>query len=226
MHIQTFIQEYFPFFLGGLILGMGSFSWIPRALSTYSQYSEKEFKPNQNHDVITFFVSILIAILTQGMLPLYAFPLSCILAISMIGIARVDFYYKLIPDRFQIGGLLAAVGLCFLKAPQYNLTHYWALGIAVPAMLFLLNQFYKWTRSIEPLGFGDLKLLFWMGLLLGPQNFTAITIALFSACLIMGSLILAKKWNPKQPFPFGPFIVLGLFATLQLESLPLGVFFA
>lgn len=70
------------------------------------------------------------------------------------------------------------------------------------------------------MGFGDVKLSFLMGLVLG---FPGVVIALYSAFLTgaLASIILVvsgKKKIPGGTIPFGPFLVLGMFIALFLGN--------
>ena len=67
------------------------------------------------------------------------------------------------------------------------------------------------------MGVGDIKLVFFMGLLLGWPN---ILVALFFSFLIGAiiglGLIVAGKKTLKSEVPFGPFLVTGTFIALFL----------
>ncbi len=84
-----------------------------------------------------------------------------------------------------------------------------ALGAAAFFFLIWLLSHGKW------MGIGDIKLVFFMGLLLG---FPEILIALFFAFLIGAiigiGLILAKRKTLKSEVPFGPFLITGTFIAL------------
>ena len=75
-------------------------------------------------------------------------------------------------------------------------------------LIFLISKG-KW------MGFGDVKLAFFMGLLLGFPN---IILALFSSFLIgaiIGTgLILCGKKTMKSQVPFGPFLITGTFIAM------------
>jgi len=65
------------------------------------------------------------------------------------------------------------------------------------------------------LGFGDVKLAFFMGLFLGfPNILVALFSAFFSGAIIGIGLILTKKKTLKSEVPFGPFLVAGTFIAL------------
>ena len=65
------------------------------------------------------------------------------------------------------------------------------------------------------MGFGDAKMAFFMGLLLG---FPKILISLFFAFFIGGIigiiLLLSKKKKLKSEVPFGPFLTVGTFIAM------------
>jgi len=111
---------------------------------------------------------------------------------------------------------------------QFQITNfYFSILSALGAAAFFLSIFLiskgKW------LGFGDVKLAFFMGLFLG---FPKILIALFFSYLIGAiiglGLILAGKKTLKSEVPFGPFLVIGTFIALfwgnQLINLYLNSF--
>ncbi|OGZ57889.1 MAG: hypothetical protein A3F94_01530 [Candidatus Spechtbacteria bacterium RIFCSPLOWO2_12_FULL_38_22] len=65
------------------------------------------------------------------------------------------------------------------------------------------------------MGFGDVKLAFFMGLLLGLHNALVALFVAFVAGGIMGViLILTKGKKLKSQIPFGPFLVLGTYVAL------------
>ena len=72
----------------------------------------------------------------------------------------------------------------------------------MPLLLFVLLADY--ITGMETMGFGDIKLLFVLGVYLGAP---LAWLTLFTACvvaLIWNVLLLRQKKN--QPFPFGPSI--------------------
>jgi len=135
----------------------------------------------------------------------------------LIIIFAYDLKYYIIPDEIVFSVIIAS----FL----YQLFGNWKLEIgnlllisnplfsALGASLFFLTIFLiskgKW------LGFGDVKLAFFMGLFLGFPN---IAVALFFSFLIGAmigvGLILSGKKSLKSEVPFGPFLVTGTFIAL------------
>jgi len=135
-----------------------------------------------------------------------------VLSSFLIIIFVYDLKHYIIPDEV----IYPAIGIVFL----YRLSEIWNFKLLLYAILsailaslfflfiFLLSQG-KW------LGFGDVKLAFFMGLFL---NFPNVLVALFLAFLIGAiigiGLILAGKKNLKSKVPFGPFLVTGTFIAL------------
>jgi prepilin signal peptidase PulO-like enzyme (type II secretory pathway) len=139
-----------------------------------------------------------------------------------------DLKHYIIPDKV----IYPAIGITFLyrlfevlEFRNWDLIGNWESGIwnlepllnslmaAFLAAIFFLAIFLV-SRG-QWMGLGDVKLAFFMGLLLGWPN---ILIALFSAFLIgaiigIGLIILNKK-TLKSEVPFGPFLAIGTFIAL------------
>jgi len=84
-----------------------------------------------------------------------------------------------------------------------------ALGAAIFFLLIFLISRGKW------LGFGDVKLAFFMGLFLGfPNILAALFFAYLVGAIIGIGLILIGKKTLKSEVPFGPFLVFGTLIAL------------
>jgi len=122
-----------------------------------------------------------------------------------------DLKHYIIPDKI----LLPAILVVFL----YNLFFHFKfllfnfLPAAFTAGIFFLMIFLisrgKW------LGFGDVKLVFLMGLLLGfPNILVALFLAFFFGAIIGIGLIIFGKKKLKSEIPFGPFLITGTFIAM------------
>jgi len=84
-----------------------------------------------------------------------------------------------------------------------------AFGAAAFFLAIVLVSRGKW------MGVGDIKLAFFMGLLLGwPNILTALFLAFFIGAIMGLGLILSGKKTLKSEVPFGPFLVAGTFLAL------------
>jgi leader peptidase (prepilin peptidase)/N-methyltransferase len=149
---------------------------------------------------------------------LYLFITASLLIIIFV----YDLKHSIIPDKI----LFPAIGIVFLYNLILNSLAYRQAGkflilnslfSAFGAMAFFLLIFLiskgKW------MGFGDVKLAFFMGLFLGyPNVLVALFLAFFFGAIIGVGLILAKKKDFKSEVPFGPFLIAGTFMALFLGN--------
>lgn len=146
------------------------------------------------------------------------FGLHLLILASLIAIFFYDWFYYIIPDKILIPvGLVTVIAtvINILFAKQFGLDFFvyrpeilnLILGLLIGGGFFLLLVLIskeKW------MGWGDVKLGAFLGILLGYQ---LILVALFFA-FILGSivsvvLVFLKKKKMKDIIPFGPFLVLG-----------------
>lgn len=130
-----------------------------------------------------------------------------------------DLKHYIIPDRI----LFPAIGLVFLYQVfnSYKMFHVsgfmfhelapFISAFAVAGFFFLI-----WAVSSGKwMGFGDVKLAFFLGLFLGVSK--SIVAVFFSFCLgaIIGIILVALgKKKIKSQVPFGPFLIAGIFTAL------------
>lgn len=155
----------------------------------------------------------------------------------LIVLSFIDVQTMLIPDLCSIGAFVffVPIGLFWDVLPLWSsiLGSLLAGGIA-----FLLYAYYLWVRKIHALGLGDVKLLFFLGALVGiydvPYLFlysslTALFVFFVYYCFlrfrsysfiarIEQYLTKGKEYNSKKtiretPIPFGPFLA---FASLLI----------
>lgn len=127
------------------------------------------------------------------------YPLLC----GLIVIFFIDLEHKIIPDKIVLPLIIIFTIYAILTAD------YWLLLSAAGAFLFL---FLIWLATKgKGMGFGDVKLAFLMGLVLGfPNIILAFYIAFLTGAFIGIILILGRKAKFGKPIPFGPFLA---FAT-------------
>lgn len=144
---------------------------------------------------------------------LYLGIFSCLIAIFF-----ADLKYQIIPDQLQIALLVfsfLAVSLGSVFTFQAVLSQV-IMGFGVMAFLLLI---YLVTRG-RGMGFGDVKLSFIMGYLLGLDGgYIAMAFAFIFGSLIGVWLLISRKKNLESAIAFGPFLVLGIiFALFAKEA--------
>ena len=143
---------------------------------------------------------------------IYLSVISCLLIIIFV----YDLKHYLIPDKI----IYPAIVIVFLFNifNSYIINDKSFFNLLLTAFAAGMFFFLIWLVSRgQWMGFGDVKLAFFMGLFLG---FPIILPALFSAFFIgaiigLGLIILGKK-TLKSRVPFGPFLIIGTFLALFL----------
>ena len=147
----------------------------------------------------------------------------------LVGIMSIlilfDLRHMLLPSvLIYIGSavaLLFRMILYMLTGATYHLLN-GLLGAGIGFVLFL-GAFYlsKWLLKKEGLGFGDVRLMFFLGMVVGIDGlFLMIILACFIAAVVGGILIVIK--GKSEAFPFGPFLcgsalIMMLFGEQILE---------
>ena len=137
-----------------------------------------------------------------------------IIASLLILIFVYDLKHFIIPDKF----VYPAIGITFafgIWNLEFGISAPLAQSIlaAIGAPLFFF-AIYALSRGAA-MGFGDVKLAFFMGLFLGwPNILVALFSAFFLGALVGIFLVLSRKKEWKSQVPFGPFLIAGTFFAL------------
>ncbi len=140
--------------------------------------------------------------------------ISMIVLSTLICIFFIDLAHMLIFDRFTLTVL--AMGLCatFFDPSTKGYEH--LIGALAAGGLFLAIYYIAiWVLDKEGLGFGDVKLAFAAGLLLGWKKMLfALLLASVAASIVL--LILRKRRgdDTDKEYPFGPFLAGGFALSL------------
>jgi leader peptidase (prepilin peptidase)/N-methyltransferase len=142
-----------------------------------------------------------------------------IMVFGLVTASFIDYDHMILPDEITLGGLLVAVIGAALNPDRLFLDA--ILGVLFGGgILWAVAYIYYLFTGREGLGGGDIKLLAWLGALLGWK---AIPFIILSSSVV-GSVIglVASKKNRgdlKTMIPFGPFLALGaLLYILGLKS--------
>lgn len=166
----------------------------------------------------------------QGKITFFSFTealLYFLLMLVFVVIFTYDLKHFLIPDRIvflAIGIAVLIRLLSFLEGgsgfKQFGLAF---LSGFLGALFLALIHF---GSKGEWMGFGDVKLAFFMGVLLGPAKFVlAFFVANLLGAVAGGILIFFSKKNLKSKIPFGPFLVAGTLVSLFLGEAILSLYF-
>lgn len=129
---------------------------------------------------------------------------------SFIGIFFADIEYGIIPDLLVI--LSTVASLFYVYESHLSISNHLLSGIG--SLVFFLVLF-TITRG-RGMGFGDVKLSFVLGLLLGfPSIIVALYIAFLTGAVVSIILVVWRKLRFfGSTIPFGPFLVVGVITSL------------
>ena len=145
--------------------------------------------------------------------PVYA-VICAIVSSILVCVFFIDLEHLLIFDRFVIAIAVLGVGAIFFDG--YTVWYDHLIGAAAFGGLFLAIYYAAiGILGKEGLGFGDVKLAFAAGLLLGWQrSIPALLIASVSASVVLLILKYTRGDEEGHEYPFGPFIAVGILAAM------------
>ncbi|USB33684.1 A24 family peptidase [Paenibacillus sp. YPG26] len=157
-----------------------------------------------------------------GLLFLWVYLRTGLAGESLVGLALVslgvivtisDLKYMRIPNKVL---LFFAPLLILLRilVPEYSLWSHMLGALAGGGIILLII-----VISGGGMGMGDAKLLALCGLVIGlPNTLLALFIACVLGTLVGGVLMLAGILQRRQPIPFGPWLIIGIFVAYGYGS--------
>jgi leader peptidase (prepilin peptidase) / N-methyltransferase len=138
---------------------------------------------------------------------------SIVISSSLLVIFIADFKYFIIPDSMIvascIGVLMAMMGQGGMLIVEHG-----AVGVAAFSFFLFLWLVTK-KRGI---GFGDVKLAFFIGFLVGfPQVVSAFYLAFLTGAVCGIILMIVHRKTLKSKLPFGPFLIIGLLGSYVIS---------
>ena len=165
--------------------------------------------------------AVLFAIFALVITPLPLLVVRSLFVLVLVQVIFFDFEHRLILDRvmFPAMALALLVTLTPLVSARLGLWQqvWWAglaMGIGAGLIFLLLALAGSVLFKAEALGFGDVKLAFFMGLLLGwPYTFTALFYGAFVA--VVGVIVFAiRNRSLKGTMAYGPYLAAGALIML------------
>lgn len=136
--------------------------------------------------------------------------LASFILLSLVALFISDLNYQTIPDLIIFLAILTALGYKVTMLQSYNAAME-TIAIFTPTALFFLLSRLK-IRGQQAMGFGDVELVFLMGLFLGwPKILLALYAAFLTGAALGVILILRGKKKLQSAIPFGPFLIAGTF---------------
>jgi len=137
-----------------------------------------------------------------------------LLAAFCIAVFIIDYEHFLILDSIVFPFAAVFIAINFLldvlnKHPGFNTSLFGFLGFLAGVLPFFLIWVFSKGRLM---GFGDVKLMLPLGLVLGwPEILVGLFLAVFSGSLVGIILLFLGRKSLKSPLPFGCFLAIGAF---------------
>ena len=131
-----------------------------------------------------------------------------IFAWGLIVVSFIDLDHMILPDVFTLSGIV--IGLVGAAVnPERSFVSALAGMLMGGGFLWLIAYLYLLFRKEEGMGGGDIKLLAWMGAVLGWTSIPFIILGSSIAGSIVGLVLAARsKAGLKSTIPFGPYLAL------------------
>ncbi len=181
-------------------------------------------------ELLTGIFFVIVYFTTTGIISLLT---TLLLVTLFIVITVYDLYHMIIPDEFTIGVTLVAVfyiGYIWLMSGEYMSILSALLGGFLSFLFFA--SLWKYSKG-RWLGFGDAKLAFPLGLLVGfPAFFSMLIFSFWIGAFIsiiflvlqrimkrgkVDLLLLGRQLTIKSEIPFAPYLILGFLSVYLLK---------
>ena len=143
--------------------------------------------------------------------------------LALVGASFIDWDQMILPDSLTLSGIFIGLLGAWLNPERLFLEA--LLGVFLGGgFLFLINSLYYFFRGKEGLGGGDIKMMAWIGAVLGwPSLSFVLLCSCFLGSLVGFGFMLHSRKSPLQKaFPFGPYLAVSslfyIFLRYQLES--------
>lgn len=140
------------------------------------------------------------------------FFLECLIfSWGMLVASFIDLDHRILPDVFTLPGIVMGIAGSLLNPERIFLDALFGVFIG-GGLLWLIAYLYAVIKKEEGMGGGDIKLLAWIGAVLGWKSiiFTILVSSILGS--IVGLMVAARqKSGLKTAIPFGPFLSLAAF---------------
>jgi leader peptidase (prepilin peptidase)/N-methyltransferase len=137
---------------------------------------------------------------------------------SLLVTTYIDIDFRIIPDRFSLGNWALAGLVCLIFKDPEPIAGILG-GLMGFALFYALAWAYEKYKGVEGLGFGDVKMLGWLGSWLGLEWVPFIIFVASMTGLLVGLVQMRKSGEGLQAaLPFGPFLALAALLAWFLKN--------
>lgn len=148
--------------------------------------------------------------------PSYLLLVKSLWVAVLVQVIFFDAEHRLILDRVMVPAMVAALLLSFVT-PDLGFLASLLTGLGAGLLFLVLALAGSYFFGADALGFGDVKLVAFIGLIVGVHD-VAIVTALFLGVLFAGVvslvLVIFRVLTMKSGIPYGPFLAAGALVVL------------
>ncbi len=212
------ILEPSPFLVILWALAGAAGGWVVRWGSVRLALLEKDLGLEPGHKRWQVYgppilAAILFAVFATQSVSFGLLALRSVFVLVLVQVIFFDFEHRLILDRIMFPSIAVALLVSLFRNP------WWAgiaMGLGAGLLFLLLSVVGSAIFKAEALGFGDVKLALFMGLLLGPlPTVQALFYGVFLAGLASVGMIVWRR-SMKGTIAYGPYLAAGALIALYL----------
>jgi prepilin signal peptidase PulO-like enzyme (type II secretory pathway) len=194
----------------------GAAGWVVRLGSVRLALLEGGLEPGHKRWQVygpPILAAILFAIFATQPTSFALLALRSVFVLVLVQIIFFDFEHRLILDRVMFPSIALALVVSLFRHPWWTGI---AMGLGAGLLFLLLALVGSAIFKAEALGFGDVKLALFMGVLLGPlPTIQALFYGVFLAGVVSIVLIVWHR-TMKQTIAYGPYLAAGALIALYL----------
>ncbi|HEY4028052.1 MAG TPA: A24 family peptidase [Candidatus Dormibacteraeota bacterium] len=132
----------------------------------------------------------------------------------LVQVIFFDLEHQLVLDRVLLPGAVAALVLS-LVTPHLGLVPAVLTGLVTGLVFLAIAEAGRVVFKAEAMGFGDVKLSAFLGLILGPRpTFNAVVVGVILAGVVAVGLLSLRLRGMRDSISYGPFLAAGALASL------------
>lgn len=143
----------------------------------------------------------------------------CIFVAMAVPCVFIDLEHYLLPDVLTIPGMILGLAGSFLSDTRTFIGS--LMGLLIGGGVFwFISWFYEKYRHKEGMGFGDVKLIAWLGALGGISSVLFVTLVSSLLGTAVGLFLISFKGGDRNTaLPFGPFLLFAAFLYFYFGDL-------
>ncbi len=141
---------------------------------------------------------------------------------GLVTVTFIDFDHMILPDKFTLSGIVLGLVGAAVNPERSFLDAFWGVLFG-GGFLYAIAYLYAVLRKQEGMGGGDIKLLGWIGALLGWQAIPFVIIVSSLVGSAVGVILAMRNRSGMQTaIPFGPYLAMSALIYILLGGQAIG----